>query len=128
MAGIEGHIRAEEKLYALEEYAFDSSRLPPKKAMVDEEDLGPGSRGPAHAFGAGVDREGDELDLSAGTTHLYAVERIVDTVESADIDQGAAPGVEALKIHGGEYIKKRPPGEGGYPGRPRRRRLVGLVD
>ena len=100
MAGVEGHVGTEEEAQPLEEGALDPGGLAPKEAVVDEEDLRPGSPGPADALGAGVHGEGHELYRAAGAADLYSVERVVDPAQRIYLEKGAAPAVEVQEFHG----------------------------
>ena len=107
VAGVEGEVRVEEEPHALEEGALDAGRPAPEEAMVDEEDLGPRGRGPANALGAGVHREGDELDRALRASDLDPVEGVVDPGEGVDLEEGAAPAIELREGPSRRVYKKR---------------------
>jgi hypothetical protein len=87
--------------------------------MVDKEGLSAGRSGPSYALGAGVHREGDELDGALRPPDLDPVEGIIDFGEGVYLEDGAAPAVEILEVHVWQYNKKKAfRGRRLDPGRP----------
>jgi hypothetical protein len=115
MAGVKAYIGSDEHPEALEKAGLDPERRTPKKTVVNEKKVGARFLGSANGLGASVHGESDFFKGIGGSPHLYPIERIVDVLESVDLQEGPAPRVEFTNIHGSEYKIKEPFGEGGTP-------------